>query len=75
MEWIIGLLVIGVVALLILLFMMYLALECKEGIIYKQNDEYQKLMSKYEHVLTQVGDLGYEVKMSYSDSCYIESKK
>ena len=75
MYWLIGLLVLVIFVMYTLLVIMYMALECKEGVIATQTNEYRKLLSKYEHVLVQAGEEGFEVRVSYSDTCHIKLKK
>lgn len=74
MEWVIGFLVIVVVVLSVLGALLFVGNECKEQTINQCNNEYQKLLCKYEHILTQIGEHGFTVRISYSDACYVEIK-
>tara|TARA_R110000744_G_scaffold170264_5_gene288437 strand:- start:1255 stop:1503 length:249 start_codon:yes stop_codon:yes gene_type:complete len=75
MYWLMGLLVVLILILITFIFIVYISHESKDSQVIQQREEYQRLMNKYEHVLTQLGHEGYEVRISYSDSCNIQLRK
>lgn len=72
MHWLIGGLVLIILVLIFIMFLMYTANECQESAIFELRNENTKILSKYEHVLTQLNEYGFEIRVTYSDACHIQ---
>ena len=75
MEWIIGGLIVLLVVFFIIMLLLLSAVDSRDSVIDNITSEQSRLISKYEHILTQIGREGFIVKTSYAQQCYVELKK
>lgn len=72
---IIGFLIIVVLVLGFACFMMYVAVEWRDNVILELRNEKLRHENIHDHLLTQLGEHGFEIRKHFSDSCEIEMRK
>lgn len=70
-----GVLFLLFLVLLVISFLLWTALQCRDNIIDAYKNDYMNLTEKHEHILTQVGKHGFKIRTNYRSACFIELEK